>query len=99
MERRIVRIWRAGDQLPVAVSTCLQYKFKCQPTLQDIEANATKPVDVRVVDFGEEADLWRSHRIVIGEEKLELEDAACPLSVRLHPLGLSSVRHTFIWRL
>jgi len=34
-----------------------------------------------VVDLGEEADLGRSHGVVVWQEQLELEDAACELSV------------------
>lgn len=37
-------------------------------TLQDIQANAAKSIDVRVVDLGEEANLGRSHGIVIRQE-------------------------------
>lgn len=34
-----------------------------------------------MVDLGEEADLGRSHGVVVWQEQLELEDAACELSV------------------
>lgn len=46
-------------------------------TFQDIEADAAKLVDVRVEDFGKEADLGRGHGVVVGEEELELEGTAC----------------------
>ena len=45
-------------------------------TLQDVQADAAKTVDVGVVDLGEEANLWRSHGVVVREEELEIEDAA-----------------------
>jgi hypothetical protein len=48
----------------------------CGLTLEDIEANAAQPIDVWVVDFGEESDLGRGHGVVIRQEQLELEDAA-----------------------
>lgn len=48
--------------------------------LENIEANATQPVDVWVVDLGEEADLGRGHGVVVGEEELELEYTACYVS-------------------
>ena len=44
-------------------------------TLEDIETDATQPVDVGVIDLGEEAHLGRRHGVVVGEEQLELEDA------------------------
>jgi hypothetical protein len=47
------------------------------PTLQDIEADAAELVHVGVEDLSEEADLGRRHGVVVGEEELELEDAAC----------------------
>lgn len=45
-----------------------------EPTLQDVQADAAQLIDVRVEDLGKEADLGRCHRVVVGEEKLELED-------------------------
>jgi hypothetical protein len=54
-------------------------------TLQDIQANATQTVNVGVVDLGQEADFGRSHRIVVGQEELEAEDATWgrPISLQL----------------
>lgn len=46
-------------------------------TLQHIQTDPAKTVDVRVVDLGQEADLGRHHRIVLGQEQLELELAPC----------------------
>lgn len=47
-----------------------------EPTLQDIQTDTAQLIDVRVEDLGEEANLGRSHGVVVGEEQLELEDAA-----------------------
>lgn len=44
-------------------------------TLQHIQTDPSQTVDVRVVDLGQEADLGGSHRIVIGQEEFEPEDA------------------------
>lgn len=46
-------------------------------TLEDVEADTAELVNVGVEDLGEEADLGRGHGVVVGEEELELEDAAC----------------------
>lgn len=77
----MVRIWRAGDQLPA------EDKISRMPetrdigngghTLEHVETDTTKLVDVGMVDLCEEADLWWSHRIVVGEEELKLEDTTC----------------------
>lgn len=45
-------------------------------TLENIKTNAAQPVDVGVVDFGKEANLGRSHGVVVRQEELELEDTA-----------------------
>ncbi len=45
-------------------------------TLENVQTNAAQPVDVGVVDFGKEADFGRSHRVVIWQKELKLEDAA-----------------------
>lgn len=42
-------------------------------TLENIQANTTQFVNVGVVDLGEESNLWRGHRVIIWEEKFELE--------------------------
>jgi hypothetical protein len=44
-------------------------------TLENIQADATKLIDVGMVDFGQESDLWWGHGVIIWEEQLELEDA------------------------
>lgn len=62
-------------------------------TLQDVEADAAQLVHVGVEDLCQEADLGRRHGIVVGEEELELEDAACAASVTT----LQSGRYT-PWR-
>lgn len=52
---------------------------KSMRTLQDVQADTTELVDIRVEDLGEEADLGRRHRVVVGKEELEFEDTACKL--------------------
>lgn len=46
-------------------------------TLEDIQADAAETVDVGVVDLGQETDLRRGHRIVVGKKQLETKDATC----------------------
>ena len=77
MERRMVRICSAGDQLPDLVRCSQRVLAMIKLTLKDIEANAAQPVDVGVVDLSEEADLGRSHGVVVGQEEFKLEYAAC----------------------
>lgn len=86
----MVRICRAGDQLSIAVhrsvsSSRIQrlegqgsdvFAFGDVRTFQDIQADTAQLVDVRVEDLGEEADLGRDHRVIVGEEELEFEGAA-----------------------
>lgn len=76
MESRIVRICRAGDQLPMLVSMWNLVVYGNGPTLQDVQANSTETIDVGVIDLGKETDLGRSHGVVVGKEQLELEDSA-----------------------
>ena len=47
------------------------------PTLQYIQADSAEAIDVGVVDLGEEADLGRSHGVVVGQEQFKLEDSTC----------------------
>lgn len=87
MERRMVRICRAGDQLSVSGRSASYAKSWCKGgsvvlwwkvrTLQDVKADTAQLVDVGVEDLGEEADLGRGHGVVVGKEQLELEGAAC----------------------
>lgn len=44
--------------------------------LEDVQADAAQPVDVRVVDLGDEAHLGRGHGVVLGQEQLQFEEAA-----------------------
>jgi hypothetical protein len=44
-------------------------------TLQDIQADTAKAIDVGVVDLGQEADLGRRHGVVVGKEELKTEDS------------------------
>lgn len=42
-------------------------------TFQNIQTDAAELVDIRVVDLCEEANLWRRHRVIIGEKEFEPE--------------------------
>lgn len=81
MERRIVRICRAGDQLSgnvlSAITSGEDGGGSGRRTLQDIQADTAQLVNIGVEDLGEEADLGGSHGVVIREKELKLEDAAC----------------------
>lgn len=68
-----MRIWRAGDQLSACLSASGQLTPGVAHTFQNIEADATELIDVRVEDLGQEANLGRSHRIVLGQKQLKLE--------------------------
>lgn len=71
MERRMVRIWRAGDQLPAPALEPLRQYLGTQEgrlTLQHVETDAAQLVDVGVVDFGQESHLGWRHGVVVGEE-------------------------------
>jgi hypothetical protein len=81
MERRIVRICRAGDQLPMPVSFILYPLSRVMPTLQNVQADAAELVDVWVVDLGKEADFGWCHGVVIRKEELELEGTACEMCI------------------
>ena len=45
-------------------------------TLEHIETDPAQLVDIRMVDLGQKPDLGGRHRVIIGKEQLELEDAA-----------------------
>lgn len=74
IERRIVRIWRAGDQLPVLISHGPRWEPACL-TLQDVQAYPAQLVDIWMIDLGEESNLRWCHRVVVWQEKLEPENA------------------------
>jgi hypothetical protein len=58
--------------------------------LQYVEADATQSVDVRVIDASQEAYPRWAHGVVVGQEELEVELAACyPVNTRY--ASLSSV--------
>ena len=44
--------------------------------LQNVQADAAEPVDVRVIDASQEADPRWAHRVVVREEQLEVELSA-----------------------
>ena len=91
MERRMVRIWRAGDQLPFeyvnmgfASGGYRRYGGdgrgvwcgEGRHTLKHVETDAAETVDVGMIDFGQEADFRRCHGVVVWEEEFEFEDSA-----------------------
>lgn len=78
IERRIVLICRAGDQLPKGVGVLLGQngsQLWWRLTLQDVETDAAEFVNVGVVDLGEKTYLGRCHGVIIRKEELELEYA------------------------
>ena len=88
MDKRIVRIWSAGDQLPATniLSQRLEKEYQRandeEHTLENIQTDTAEFVYVWVVNLGEKPDLRRSHRIVIWQEQLKFEDTSCT-NVRL----------------
>lgn len=46
-------------------------------TLEDVQADPTKSVDIGMIDLGQKADLGWHHRVVLRQEQLQLELAAC----------------------
>jgi hypothetical protein len=82
MDSRMVRICRAGDQFPFQsrrVSQGRSGRGGRGRTFEHVEADAAEPVDVGVVDLGQEAHLGGRHGVVFRQEELELEGAACCL--------------------
>lgn len=75
IESSIVRICSAGDQLPLQCENLCPSSKAGQLTLQNVQAYPTELVNIRMVYFGQEANLWGSHGIVVREKKLELEDS------------------------
>lgn len=91
MERRIVRICKAGDQLSVVQILSAWWKPKTRffssvvvvRTLQNIKTDATQLVNIGVEDFGQEADLGRDHWVVVRKEELEFERATYRIAVTI----------------
>ena len=71
----MVRIWRAGDQLPAQYRSALPGYDCLALTLQDIQAYSAQSVNVGVVDLGQESYFRWSHGVVVGEEQLESKGA------------------------
>jgi hypothetical protein len=46
------------------------------PTLEDVKTDTAELIDIGMIDLGQEANLGRSHGVVVWEEELELEDAS-----------------------
>lgn len=71
MDRRMVRIWRAGDQLPTQHESASISEWKSgrkYRTLQHIKADTAQLVDIGVVYLGQESDLGRGHGVVVWKE-------------------------------
>eukprot|EP00315_Gephyrocapsa_oceanica_P012014 CAMPEP_0185288548 /NCGR_PEP_ID=MMETSP1363-20130426/3459_1 /TAXON_ID=38817 /ORGANISM="Gephyrocapsa oceanica, Strain RCC1303" /LENGTH=111 /DNA_ID=CAMNT_0027884427 /DNA_START=356 /DNA_END=691 /DNA_ORIENTATION=+ len=43
---------------------------------EDVQADAADLVDVGMVHLRQEAHLWRRHRVLLGQEELQAEDAS-----------------------
>lgn len=67
------------------------------PTLQDVQTNTAKLVDIGVVYLGQESNLGRRHGVVIGQEEFEFEDPPCEELEK--PLGDCArlIMHTLVW--
>ena len=72
-----MRICSAGDQLPADAISLAPVRMVLYVTLQDIETNPPKFINVRVVDFGQKTYFGRSHWIIVGKEEFEFEYASC----------------------
>lgn len=82
MERRIVLIWSAGDQLssrqgissagasPVVEPNTSRLR---RLTLQNVKANSPKFVHVRMENLGQKPNLRRRHGILLRQEQFQLE--------------------------
>lgn len=66
IDNKMVRICKAGDQLPMFVSWLVIKTKGHSITLEDIETDPAKLVNIWVVDLCQEADFGRSHWIVVG---------------------------------
>merc|ERR1719188_1307462 len=69
--QRVKRLWRAEQSLD-AQEDGSDLKGRAPFVLQYIQADATKLVNVGVVDLCQEADLGRLHRIALRQEELKL---------------------------
>ena len=58
---------------------CADLESRRPVVLQNVQADATQPVDVGVIDASQEAYPRRAHGVVVGQEELEVELAACSL--------------------
>ena len=98
MDSKIVRICKAGDQLPLNISILLLSLKICWLTLQYIQTDTAKLIDVGVIYFCEKSNLGWSHGIVVWEEQFKLEDT--PYNTGQDPEVLPRARNsTLIGRL
>ena len=77
----VERILRVGctEQCLDAQQDRADLKGRGPVVLQYVEADATESVDVRVIDASQEAYPRWAHGVVVGQEELEVELAACSL--------------------
>lgn len=68
-------IWRPQERL-YAEQDCPYLQSRGPVVLEDVEADSSQAIDVRVVDAGQKAYPGWAHGVVIWEEELELEHAA-----------------------
>lgn len=77
IDSKTVRICNAGDHLSGRLNTNdLKYSIsitRILETFQDIQADAPEFIDVRMIDFREEPDFWRSHGIIIWQKQFQIE--------------------------
>lgn len=75
----VERILRVGctEQCLDAQQDRADLKGRGPVVLQYVEADATESVDVRVIDASQEAYPRWAHGVVVGQEELEVELAAC----------------------
>ena len=73
VRERVVRVGR-GEQRLDRQQDGADLQRRAPLVLENVKADAAQFVDVRVVHFGEEADLWRRHRVILGEKELQFEN-------------------------
>ena len=55
---------------------------------QNVEANSSNLVNVRMIDLSSEKNFWRNHRIFVWKEKLSIEETSSVWSI-VRPLDLN----------
>jgi len=80
----VIGVRRAKQGLN-AEQYCSDLQGRAPFVLEDVKANAAKPVDVGMVDLCQEADFGRCHGVIVGKEEFQLE--ASTLIRRLRRTG------------